>query len=126
MLDFRNILTATAVTTDQTCGPFVNAKGKGILISIVVSSAGTGEITDVEIHALQADGTYALTHTLAPTSAIASNGTYQLVLYPIASYNSTALAGTAVVGVLPGKFKIVIDHGNSNAMTYKVSYQVLA
>lgn len=125
MLEEGTALNVVALGTDQTSNEIVNFKNRGIIISTVVSNAGTGSIDGVEIHVADGDGGYKLLYTLAFTSAITANGSKIVALYPQASLGGS-FDGTPVVGVLPRRFKIVTSHANSNVMTYKVSYQSLA
>lgn len=126
MLDEANIIDATAVTSDQTSAAYLNAKARGILLILKVTSAGTGEIDGLEIHAADGQGAYKKMYTLAATANVSTNSTNFFLLYPQATLNATEFAGTPVIGVLPRRFKVVVSHANANAMTYKVSYQTLA
>lgn len=116
-----------AKTSDQVTGELVNSYGhRGILVTLVVTSAGTGEIDNLEIQVADGNGSYKKMYTLPTTANIASNGTYLFLLYPAGStMNATEFVGTPVIGVLPRRFRILVSHFNSNAMTYKLTYMTL-
>ena len=124
MLEEGTALNVVALGTDQTSNEIVNFKNRGILISTVVTSAGTGSIDGVEIHVADGAGGYKLMYTLAFTAALTTAITKNVMLYP--QETLATLDGTCVIGVLPRRFKIVTSHANSNVMTYKVNYQSLA
>lgn len=108
------LLASAARTADPTIAEQTNEYADGVIVSLKVTSAGTGSITFKLVGYHNVDNsTFDLT---TATTAITANGTYTVVLAPSAA--SAATTSTSTPGYLPRRWSVVITHGNANSMTY--------
>lgn len=115
-----SLLASAARTTTQTGADTTNYNGVGILITVDVTSAGTGSITP-KIQGKDANGIYFDIWTAA--AAITANGTKTYAIHP-----GSATAGNlteAIQQFVPRTFRIVITANNANSVTYSAAYSLV-
>lgn len=110
--DGRSLLASAARTTTQTIADTPNLGHGGLHLIVDVTSAGTGSITP-KIQGKDANGVY---YDLLVGSAITTNGTNVLKLYP----GITAVPNGAAADVLPPVWRVVVTANNANSVTYSV------
>ena len=100
--------TATILTDGQH-----NLRARGVIVSVNVSSAGTGSITATIQRYEPSTGTWV---DMLASVAISTAVRTELTIYP----GFTPAANVTATAVLPRLWRVSITHGNANAMTYSV------
>lgn len=126
MLSELNILNLTADTSStNTSNVIVNSNSRGAIFSLVATNIGTSQIDSLNIKVENGNGSYVTMWTLTPSSPITTNNTFLFMLYPGAANFDSSGFSDLVDGVLPRRFKVVVNRANANAATYKLSSQTL-
>lgn len=111
-------LPSAARTTTQTSADIDTLGAEGVVVTVDITSAGTGSITVSVNRKDSASGKYSL---LLASAALVANGTYQLKISPYLTAVANAVA-TDVVGQL---IQIVVTANNANPVTYSVGYDLI-
>jgi len=111
-------LSSSGRTTTQTQGDQTNYNGKGVIVTLDVTNAGTGSIT-LEIDGKDsASGKYT---ALLTGTAVTSNSTNIYKIYP----GLTAAANSYANDILPRIWRIKVTANNANSVTYSVGFVVM-
>ena len=113
-LDVGAIITASAVTTTQTSSNQFNLNGKGCIITLNVTNAGTGNIT-LHIQGLDSGGSSF--YDVLVGAAVGANGLTVYQLYP----GMVAVANSVANAMLPRTWRVQVVANNANAITYTVA-----
>ena len=115
------ILAASAPRTASptlTPASFVDRSVAGIIVVVVVTSAGTGSITATIEGFDSASGTW---YTILASAAITTNSTNVIAAYPGANVVANSRADLP----MPRTFRVTITHNNANTITYSVGAALL-
>jgi hypothetical protein len=116
--DLGAIITASSATTTQTSADQTNFNGRGVIMVVNVTSAGTGSIT-CEIDGK--DGASSSYPSLLTGAAITTNSTNVYTVYP----GAPATANVSANSPVPRTFRAKCTANNANAMTYTVGINVI-
>lgn len=116
--DSISLLASAARTTTQTVADQTNFNGRGVVVTLDVTSAGTGSITLEIDYKDPVSGKYL---PLLTGAAVVANGTTQYTVYP----GITAAANAAASMILPRTWRVVVTANNANPVTYSVGAAVL-
>lgn len=112
------VLASAAQTTTQTQADQTNYGGRGVVVILDVTSAGTGSIT-LEIDGKDpASGKY---YAILTGVAVVANSTTVYRVYP----GLTAAANATASDVLPRTWRIKVTANNANPVTYSVGASVI-
>lgn len=112
------MLASGSRTTTQNSGVIVNYNGRGVVVILEVTSAGTGSVT-VTIEGRDPSTTNF--YTILSGAAVTTNSYNVYKVYP----GITAVANAAVSDALPRLFRIIVTANNANAMTYSIGYSII-
>lgn len=105
--------TATVNTEEQH-----NLRQRGVIVTVNVTSAGTGSITAT----IQRWDPAAGWVTVLASAALTTDGAVTLTVYPGFTPSANAVASA----VLPRKWRVNVTHNNANAITYAVGISTLS
>lgn len=105
--------TATATTEEQH-----NLRQRGVIVTVNVTSAGTGEI----VAAIERWDPAAGWVTVLASAALTTDGAVTLTVYPGFTPSANAVASA----VLPRKWRVKVTHNNANSITYSVGISTLS
>lgn len=117
------LLASAARTTNTNSADQVNYNWKGLLLTVDVSSAGTGSITPTIQTKDSISGNYKTIWTAA--AALVANGTAVYAFYP-GSPALGSLTFTELVAAFVGRtWRLGVTHNNANSITYSASADAL-
>lgn len=117
------LLASAARTTTTNSADQTNYNHRGLLLTVDVSSAGTGSITPSIQVKDSISGNYKTIWTAA--AALTANGTAVYAFYPGANAIGT-LTYTELVQAFVGRtWRLVMTHNNANSITYSASADLL-
>jgi len=115
------LLASAARTTTTNSSDQTNFNWRGLILTIDISSAGTGSITPSLQYKDSVSGNYKTVWTAA--AALTANGTYCYGLYP-GELNTATMTEVSNV-LLTRTFRIVFTANNANSMTYSSSIDMM-
>lgn len=111
-------LASAARTTTQTVDNLANKYGKGIRVTLDMTTVGTGSVT-LSINAK--DSVSGKTKVLLAGAAVTTNVTNVYIIYP----QYAVVANVSANDVLPATFQLVVTANNANSATYSLGYCIL-
>jgi hypothetical protein len=109
------VFNAAAITADPTPVDRHNSEGQRGICAVIDITAGTTLSLTLRIQHLDPiSGKYV---NILSSAALTGVGTTRLIVYP----GCVAAANAVANEPLPELYRIVVNHGNANAATYKVS-----
>lgn len=95
-----------------------NLRQRGVIVTVNVTTAGTGSITATIERWDPANGWV----TVLASAALTTDGAVTLTVYPGFTPSANAVASA----VLPRKWRVKVTHNNANAITYSVGISTLS
>lgn len=112
------LLPSASRTTTQTSADLINNNGRHLVVTLDVTTPGTGSIT-LSINGKDpASGKYINILTGAAVTTAVTNK------YKV-SMSLATVANSVAQDILPRTFQIVVTHNNANAITYSVGYSII-
>jgi hypothetical protein len=116
--DTAALVTASGATTTQTGSDQTNFNGRGVIVVLDMTTAGSGSVT-LEIDGKDAaSGKY---YPLLTGAAVVSNTTNVYTVYP----GAPATANVSANAPLPRTWRVKVTANNANAATYTVGASVI-
>lgn len=113
-----SLINVTGATTTQTSTDQKNYNGRGCIIVLNVTNAGTGSITLTIQGKDRVSGAY---YTILQGAAVTTNSTTVYRVYP----GLTASANATANDLLPRDWNVVVTANNANPITYTVGAIVM-
>ena len=117
-LDLGAIITATAVTTNQTSAAQFNLNGRGVRVVLNMTNIGTGNVT-LAIQCFDSAG--AGYYAILTGAAISTNSVNVYTVYP----GISQLANQSASQIMTRQWNVLVTANNANPTTYTVGAQVL-
>ncbi len=121
-VQFANVdvtaLASAGRTTTQTVTNLLNKVGRGIRVTLDMTTVGTGSVT-LTINAK--DAVSGKTKLLLAGAAVTTNVTNVYIVYP----GYAAVANVSANDVLSATFELVVTANNANTATYSLGYCIL-
>jgi hypothetical protein len=113
------IILPSAERTEEPDTPMQhNFRQRGVIVTVSVTSAGTGSITAT----IQRWDPVAGWVDVLASAALTTDGAVTLTVYPGFTPSANAVANA----VLPRKWRVKVAHNNANAITYAVGISTLS
>lgn len=112
------LIASAARTATTTSDEQHNLRQRGVIVTVNVTSAGTGNITAT----IERWDPVAGWVTVLASAALTTDGATTLTVYP----GFTPVSNSVASAVLPRKWRVKVTHNNANSITYAVGVSTLS